>query len=252
MEAVQSGAYTSASGSRVEWGNDVAEARRARVSLPPDAVLPPGRRDHPQTRAQVTNETTMGAARRLVDAGARPLALNFANGVHPGGGFLAGARAQEEVLCRSSALYATLEGDPFYEAHRRRADHESSDWIILSPEVPFFRTDDGTPLDAPWALGILTCAAPVATHVGQPRAGDLLQSRIHRVLAVSSAYGYDTLVLGAWGCGVFGNDPVRTARDFRTALEGPFTGAFAQVVFAIADWSEERRFLGPFRAAFAA
>ncbi|WP_200334784.1 hypothetical protein [Thiocystis violacea] len=57
---------------------------------------------------------------------------------------------------------------------------------------------------------------------------------------------------GAWGCGAFANDPVRTARDFRQALETDFAGAFSEIVFAIADWSPQRRFLGPFREVFAA
>ena len=57
---------------------------------------------------------------------------------------------------------------------------------------------------------------------GQPLAGDLLEKRIHRVLAVARACGHDTLVLGAWGCGAFKNDVARTARDFRHALETEF------------------------------
>jgi len=67
------------------------------------------------------------------------------------------------------------------------------------------------------------------------------------VLAIARAYGYSALVLGAWGCGAFRNDPHRTAVDFRRALEGDFAGAFSDVVLAISDWSQERRFLGPFR-----
>jgi uncharacterized protein (TIGR02452 family) len=137
-----------------------------------------------------------------------------------------------------------------YDTHRKRPTPDSTDWAILSPRVPFFRLDDGTTLDAPWLLDVLTCAAPVAFRVGQPLAGDMLARRITRVLAMAQAYGYDTLVLGAWGCGAFGNDPHRTARDFRAALEGPFSGAFAHVVFAVTDWSSERRFLGPFREVF--
>ena len=77
-----------------------------------------------------------------------------------------------------------------------------------------------------------------------------MQKRIHRVLAIAYAYGHDALVLGAWGCGAFGNDPARTAADFRTALETDFAGAFASVVFAVTDWSAERRMLGPFKDAF--
>jgi len=72
------------------------------------------------------------------------------------------------------------------------------------------------------------------------------------VLAIAAAHGYPDLVLGAWGCGAFGNDPHRTAASFREALAGPFAGRFARVVFAITDWSPERLFLGPFRDAFAA
>lgn len=164
---------------------------------------------------QVANETTLIASRRLINEGKRPLALNFANGIHPGGEFLDGARAQEECLCRSSALYQTLVGDPMYRAHKARPEPDSTDWAILSPDVPVFRNDDGTPLPHPWPLSFITCAAPVAQEIGQPRAGDLLRQRILRVLAIAHAYGFTTLVLGAWGYGAFGNDPHRTAKDFR-------------------------------------
>src|SRR5262249_47998053 len=159
-----------------------------------------------ETSIQVRNETTLAASRRLVDTGLKPLALNFANGVHPGGGFLNGAKAQEEVLCRSSALSQTLVGDPMYEEHRRRPRPDSTDWAIYSPNVPVFRTENGSALERPWLLSFITCAAPYAPAIGQPEAGDLLQRRIHRVLSIARAYGYVALVLGAWGCGAFGND----------------------------------------------
>ena len=254
VEAAEQGFYQRGGGGTVRWQREVQAAIAAKLSIPPDAPLAPvsARAAAADTRVQVANETTLGAARRLADAGNRPLALNFANGVQPGGGFLRGALAQEEVLCRSSALYATLAGDPMYAAHRERALPDSSDWAILSPDVPVFRRDDGSALDAPWPLTFLTCAAPYAPGVGQPASGDLLAARIQRVLAIARAHGYAALVLGAWGCGAFGNDPQRTARDFRAALDGEFAGAFAHVVFAIADWSPGRRFLGPFRDTFPA
>src|SRR5687767_257245 len=121
-----------------------------------------------ETRVQVTNETTLQASSGLVENGLRTLALNFANGINAGGGFLGGARAQEEVLCRSSALYHTLVGDPMYEEHRKRQRPDSTDWAIYSPDVPVFRKDDGTEVEHPWLLSFLTCAAPYAPDIGQP------------------------------------------------------------------------------------
>jgi uncharacterized protein (TIGR02452 family) len=250
VEAAVQGHYRTAEGQHVDWRDSVLAACAAKISVPPKTDLPGATGRFPETRIQVTNETTLGAARRLVARGLRPLALNFANGIHPGGGFLHGARAQEEVLCRSSALHQTLVGDPMYEAHLRRPRPDSTDWAILSPDVPVFRHDDGTPLERAWLLSFITCAAPFAPGIGQPESGELLQQRIHRVLAIACAHGYVTLVLGAWGCGAFGNDPFRSALDFRSALEHAFGGVFLEVVFAITDWSPDRRFLAPFRDVF--
>jgi uncharacterized protein (TIGR02452 family) len=252
VEAARQGVYVTRAGQQVVCRDAVLAACAAKRSIAPDDPLP-GTEPiaFTETQVQVTNETTLGASRRLVGRGLRPLALNFANGIYPGGGFLGGARAQEETLCRSSALYQTLVGDPMYEEHRKRQRADATDWAVYSPDVPVFRSDDGTELERPWLLSFLTCAAPYAPDVGQPQAGDLLRKRIDRVLAIARSCGHSALVLGAWGCGAFANDPRRTAVDFRQALEGGFSGAFAEVVFAITDWSPERRFLGPFRDVFA-
>jgi len=253
VEAVRRGWYTNREGVRVDWSAQVERARSAKRSFAPDApLLAADRSRHQETRIQVCSETTLQASHQLHQNGLRPAALNFANGIHPGGGFLHGARAQEEALCRSTALYATLAGDPMYAYHAARPRPDSSDWVIYSPDVPVFRTDDGTELGQPWLLSFLTSAAPVAEAIGQPESGDLLQHRILRALAVASACGHDALVLGAWGCGAFGNDPHRTAHDFRTGLETEFAGHFSDVVFAITDWSPSRRMLGPFLDVFSA
>ena len=251
VEVASVGYYFNRAGEKVDWSSEVQAACSSRRSIAPGAPLPtPKRTSRWETKIQVANETTLQASLRLVESGLRPLALNFANGIQPGGGFCKGARAQEEVLCRSSALYWTLVEDPMYEHHRGRQRPDSTDWAIYSPDVPVFRKDDGTELDQPWQLSFLTSAAPYAPAIGQPEAGDLLQKRILRVLAIASAYGYPAIVLGAWGCGAFANDPRRTASDFRQALENDFSGAFSDIVFAVTDWSPERKFLGPFRDIF--
>ncbi len=251
VEAAVNGYYFNGAGEKVDWSHLVGAASSGKRSIPPDAPLSKSERiPFDETRVQVANETTLGASLRLVESGLRPVALNFANGVHPGGGFLNGAKAQEEVLCRSSALYSTLVNDAMYEAHRKRPRPDSTDWAIYSPDVPVFRKDNGTELDRPWLLSFITCAAPYAPDIGQSESGDLLQRRIHRVLSIAKGFGYSALVLGAWGCGAFGNDPRRTAVDFRQALEKDFRGAFSDIAFAVTDWSPERRFLGPFRDVF--
>ena len=271
----RAGIYQTARGQVISLAADVAAARASKLSISPDDPLPPpDRTPFPETRIQVANETTLAAARRLADKGLRPLALNFANGVTPGGGFLKGALAQEEVLCRSSALFLTLEGDPMYASHAKNDHRDSSDWAILSPDVPVFRADDGLSLERPWLLSFITCAAPhcnfapsylhdlVASNTADltytglalvyaDQAAKLLRQRIHRVLAIAKAYQYETLVLGAWGCGAFNNDPKRAAANFREALESDFRGAFSDIIFAVTDWSPQRRDLGAFRDAFA-
>ena len=251
VEAARSGYYYSKTGEQVDWSLAVQAACAAKISIPPDAILPEHERVfRGETRVQIANETTLQAAQRLAEKGLRPLALNFANGIQPGGGFLSGSKAQEEVLCRSSALHLTLVNDPMYLHHRQRHRPDPTEWAIYSPDVPVFRKGDGTELDHPWLLSFLTCAAPYAPSIGQPESGDLLQKRINRVLAIARSFGYSAVVLGAWGCGAFANDPCRTAVDFRGALETEFRGSFSEVVFAITDWSPERRFLGPFREVF--
>ena len=253
VDDARAGVYANELGQNVLWGAAVQFACASKLSIPPLYPLPTGERvSFSETQIQVANETTLGASRRFVGLGLRPLALNYANGVKPGGGFRGEARAQEEVLCRSSALFLTLEGDLMYEEHRKRTDPDSTEWTILSPDVPVFRNDDGSRLEQPWLLSFITCAAPYAPTIGQPGSGDMLQRRIHRLLAIARAYDYTALVLGAWGCGAFGNDPQRTARDFRQALENEFRDVFSNIVFAITDWSPERRFLGPFRDTFSA
>lgn len=251
IEYVNSGYYPAPDGRRIDLSEQITVAMERKLSIPPDAPLPEAPPSScGTTRVQVTNESTLAAARRLTGAGLLPLALNFANGINPGGGFMGGSRAQEENLCRSSALYQTLAGDPMYAAHRLRPRPDSTDWCILSPRVPVFRTDDGRTLDAPWLLDVITCAAPVVGRVSPAEAGGLMESRIGRILAIARAHAYRTLVLGAFGCGAFRNDPGHTAGLFRKALEGEFAGAFGDVVFAITDWSDDRRFLGPFARTF--
>ena len=224
LEAARVGVYQTQDGRRIDWKQHVEAALAAKRSIRPEDDLPGNASvTHAETRVQVANETTLGASRRLVKDGHRPLALNYANGEEPGGGFLRGALAQEETLCRSSALYLTLEGDPMYEAHGKLAKSDATDWAIYSPKVPVFRTDAGgacTPLVA----GFPDLCRPLRPA---RRPAGIRQSvaKAHTYgLEIARAYGHSTLALGAWGCGAFGNDPRRTALDFQAPLSANIRG----------------------------
>lgn len=213
------------------------------------------------TRFEVTGEGSLGAARRLTRAGSDPVAvLNFASARNPGGGYLNGAQAQEEAVCRGSALYTTLLRAPeYYEHHRAVRDAFYTDRVILSPGVPVFRDDRDRLLDAPYTVGFLTSPAPnagVIRRTSPAQAGRIpavLASRAERVLETAVAGGYHRIVLGAWGCGVFMNAPADVAGTFRTLLtgDGRFAGHFDEVVFAVLDRGRDRTTLKAFQDVFA-
>ena len=198
MAIIAAGRYRSPGGRDVELGASVRAAVAGTRLYRPGEVMPAPVPDDPAApTTAVTNETSLAAARRL---GAGAACLVFASAKHPGGGFLSGAQAQEESIARASALYPCQQAaSEFYDYHRRQGDLRYSDRVIYSPGVPA-----------------------------------VLAARAERVLAVAAAHGHRELVLGAWGCGVFRNDPAVVAATFAGCLARA-RGLFDHVVFAVLD-----------------
>jgi uncharacterized protein (TIGR02452 family) len=244
LAACESGRYVNAAHEIVEIGAAIEHARRSTVSLDLGTLeqklaLPPTRTQVGRTEISVTAESTIEAIRRLAERG-HVTCLNFASAKNPGGGFLGGAQAQEESLARSSALYPCLVTQP--EHYARNKENQSAlylDTAIYSPDVPFFRDDDGDWLDRPVLCSVITCAAPNAGALrnnGRFDAGIVeatLRRRADLVLAIAKHTGADRLVLGAWGAGAFGNDPRQVAKIFHDLLAGPYENRFSEVVFAV-------------------
>lgn len=243
-EIVAAGSYRTSDGPEVSLAEAVRAAREGTRVVGPGPVPVPAAEPVP-TVVEVTAESSLEAARRLAGEGTDPVAvLNFASARNPGGGYLHGAQAQEEALCRGSALYSCLLRAPEYYAHHRSdRDPFYSDRVIHSPAVPVFRDDRGRLLDEPYSVGFLTAAAPNAGVIARKapeRSAEVpaaLASRAGRVLETAAAHGYRRLVLGAWGCGVFMNDPAQVAEAFRVLLApgGRCEGRFAHVVFGVLD-----------------
>jgi uncharacterized protein (TIGR02452 family) len=253
LEILADGGYQLPSGRAVALKDDV-DAAVAGTALHREEQLA-ARVAHKQKatsgRAQLScwRERSGACASRLLEAGARHVAvLNYASGVKPGGGFLHGASAQEESLCRCSALYPCLAGDradtrAFYVENRAKQSALVTGHILVSPRVPFFRSEDMALLEQPFVATVLTAAAPdlgwlfATTEEGlEPKARfeevpGVFAQRTQYVLEAARGAGCDAVVVGPWGCGAFGNDAEMVADAFRSAVER-YADAFDRIVFS--------------------
>ncbi len=256
LAILEAGAYRTESGTLVSISDRLQQAIAATESYPPAVDLPTVVPGVKLTRITVDSRTTLAAVTMIPAEGYLPVALNFASAKNPGGGFLRGAHAQEESLVRSSGLYPCIACNPMYDYHRAQSDTMYSHYAIYSPGVPVIRDDDGSLLEEPLYCAFITAPAVNAGVVLErdpSRHREIrttMAARINKVLAIAAIKGHDAVVLGAWGCGVFQNDPQEIAELFRDALNGPYRGVFTRVVFAINDRSPERSPLGAFQRAF--
>lgn len=255
-QIVAAGGYRTRSGRWVDLAAALAEAKAGTRIYGPNPAIPGeviagvgrGRVAGATGAIEVTGESSTAAARRLAASCAPVAVLNFASARNPGGGYLRGAKAQEEALCRASALYETLlEAPEYYEVHRAERSTFYTDRVIHSPGVPVFRDDRGVLSEDPFRVGFLTSPAPNAGTIRRQepeRVAEIPAAVVRRaglVLEVAALHRYRGLVLGAWGCGVFRHDPAVVAEAFRGLLHGRFAGVFDRVVFGILDRKPDTR-----------
>lgn len=245
LRILQSTEYRMADGARIELGPQLEAAiGGTTLYLESEEIGPVLENPNYQVRIDVRGETTLAAGKRLFDSidtskGERLCILNFASAKNPGGGFQTGAVAQEESLALASGLYACLQihNDDLYEPNRRNPkDGLYSHSMLYSPQVPFFRNDAGA-LCLPWCASVITAPAPNAgvalKKCGAAMVKQSLYERCGRILRIAKLQKQTHLVLGAYGCGVFQNDPKEVAEIFHAWLSTEFAGAFQYVVFAI-------------------
>lgn len=267
LKILESGHYVSPEGKQVEIGREMTACVAGTKYYEPDAFSLIKKEVFSQNPAfaniefEVRNETTLMGAERM--AGVQQFSkigvLNFASAKNPGGGFLRGAQAQEESLARSSVLYKSLLKCPeFYEFHRSQKSFLYSDRIIYSPGCPVFRKDDGTLLEIPYFVDFITSPAPNAGEILKQQSEsvakipEVLYERGEKVLTLAAYQGCDALVLGAWGCGVFRNDPSIVAQMFADFLlpGGQFWGRFKSILFSVLASSKQQNIFAEFSTRF--
>lgn len=188
------------------------------------------------TEIIVRDLDTVHAGMKYCDSGRMAL-LNFSSYKYPGGGFVSGSRAQEECLCHDSYLYNVLskfEND-FYSwnrGHKNKSLYLNR--ALYSPAILFQCGD------VSYSADVITCAAPNKSaaqkycNVSDELNTEALKSRIKFVLDIAKDNCVHTLILGAYGCGVFGQDARETADIFKYHLEASHS-CFTKVIFAIPE-----------------
>jgi len=249
VEFLQAGAYVQESIQSVSIADDLSRAISGTIVYSPEdfpaAFAGAPTHESKSTEIVVQNCTTLAAARALLakEPTCNPLCLNFASAKNPGGGFLNGSQAQEESLARASGLSACLDqAREYYAANRSCGTCLYTHYLIYSPGVPVFRDDSDRLLPAPYLASMITAPAVNAGALRRNEPGKAnkveatMLERIDRVLTIAQLQGHDTLVLGAWGCGVFKNDPAEVAQWFAEQLASDrHQGAFRKIVFAVLD-----------------
>ncbi|UOQ75046.1 TIGR02452 family protein [Hymenobacter cellulosilyticus] len=161
-------------------------------------------------------------------------------------------------MARSSGLYPCQLLFPEMYQHNAHLNGLYSDYAIYSPGVPVLLDDAGRWLPEPYRVDIITSPAVNAGALRRnspellPELLPTMQRRIRQVLGMAARHGCEALVLGAWGCGVFGNDPAQIARLFAEALAQPgWRTSFQRLDFAIFDPQPPHPVLRAFEAELA-
>ena len=188
---------------------------------------------------EVLNESVVDTVLRNESCGV----LNFASAKNPGGGFLNGAVAQEECLAVSSDLYISqLQAPGFYDDNRQQRSALYTHNMIYSGNITFIRDGKLDLIKSPVKADVLTSPAVNAGAYYRNENGSratvlkTMETRIRYILALFASKGVGTIVLGAYGCGVFGNEASDVAGTFSKLLrQEKYERHFSRIIFAVYD-----------------
>lgn len=211
-----------------------------------------------ETKIEVIDSGTIEAIFKYKAEAESMGVLNFASYTHPGGMFMLGSKAQEECLCHASFLYNVLGSAPLSDFYEWNNKHKNRgmylDRAIYTPGVRFFDYENMTPVEGHGAIpdsvtcSVITCASPnwsVAMRYGKFTKNENLEAvskRVEFILHIAANFYVKTLILGAFGCGVFAQDATEMSTIFKYWLDGKYKNVFKHVVFAIPDSPRDRNY----------
>lgn len=278
LEVCQKSFYVNKKGEKVDIHDQIKfSVDNSRAYVPEyHYTIPPPPENANLNNIEFTKETTIGAGYRLVvqEHYDKTVALNFANGVEQGGGWIRGAKAQEEAIVRCSSLILslkpslspdhvkgkkpddiTINGKQYkrvscmYHSNRQfeQDNYEegplSTDYQLLNPDVVVFRDDQFNFLDEPFKLSFITSPACYArgyynvagrTENSIQKVNSVMLNRIRKIILLAIEEGYECIILGAYGCGAFGNNSSDVAKMFHKVLvEEGLQKYFKKITFPI-------------------
>ncbi|EPQ56549.1 hypothetical protein GLOTRDRAFT_75286 [Gloeophyllum trabeum ATCC 11539] len=204
--------------------------------------------DFPSSKVSVINSDSFRAARGIIrehpeEANGKVAVLNLASDeVRAGGWLYSLTSTQEEALCYSSTLYATLK-EEYYPWPNLGPGSVAG---VFSPAVVVFKDDlDHDCVDLPEderiLVSVITVAAPRGpklTPDGESLAREEdkrdFEGKIRLVYRMAASNGQHYMVLAAMGCGAYACPPRQVANMMKSILLEPeFKGWFRRVVFAV-------------------
>ena len=182
----------------------------------------------------VINSDSVSALVKYYQSG-KTCVLNMASYKRPGGGVRNGARAQEECLFRCSNLCTAI-GTEHYPLEDTEALYTTDAVFFKDVEydyIPEVKCDVVT-IAALRLHGIIGENGEMSYESDVADYRNITKNKIRLMLSLAAKHGVRNIILGAWGCGVFKNDPEIISSYFHEVLvQECYSGLFNQVVFAI-------------------
>lgn len=167
-----------------------------------------------------------------------PLTLVFGSAKNPGGGVLRGSTAQEEDIALSSTWYFNVKDNTeFYGLEHQ--DLTYSDKMLYVSEAYMINNELGhsiTPKKAAFIGGAAPNINGMKSNgetISEKRVYEILSNRIRGILSFAELNNHKTLIVGAWGCGVFGLDPEKVANLYKECIKSQSYSGL--IVFSILD-----------------